>query len=151
MLHTPGRQISGLLPNSGSRTTLTQIPPCRLFFVTSFLLPRPCRLYFVASSLLLLLCCLFFVASSFSSLPYCFFLIASSLSPHLARFLARPVGRPCFCFAESWIVGLVMGGVESRGADVTVSFSRWSLWKVLTIFRRCMTVKKGSQVFSSSG
>ena len=47
-----------------------------------------------------------------------------SLSPHLARFLARPVGRPRFRFMGSWIVGLAMGGAESRVADVAVGFSR---------------------------
>ena len=56
-----------------------------------------------------------------------FLLVVSSLSPHLARFLAYPVGCPHICFAESWIVGLAIGGVESRGADVAVSFSGWSL------------------------
>ena len=49
MLLAPGRQISSLLPTSGSRTTLTWIPLCRFFLV--------------ASSLSSLLCCLFFVAS----------------------------------------------------------------------------------------
>ena len=34
-LPVPGKQISGYLPTSGSRTTLTQIPPCRLFLITS--------------------------------------------------------------------------------------------------------------------
>ena len=99
----PGRQISGYPPASGSRTTLTRIPPCRLF------------------------------------------LVASSLSPHciLVRFVAHPVGCPRFCFVGSWVVGLTMGGAESRGADVAVSFSGWSLWKVRTIFRRCMTAEEG--------
>ena len=69
----------------------------------------------------------FFVASLLLPLPCCLFLVASSLSPHLAHFLARPVGRPRFCFAGSWIVGLAMGGAESRGADVAVGFSGWSL------------------------
>ena len=75
------------------------------------------------------------------------------VSSYLARFLARPLGCPCFCF-RGWvglIVGLAMGGMESRGADVAVGFSGWSLWKVLTIFRRCITAEEGSQVFSSSG
>ena len=67
----------------------------------------------------------------------------SSLSSHLAHFLACPIGRPCFRFAGSWIVGLAMGEAESRGADVAVGFSGWSLWKVLTIFRRCMTAEEG--------
>ena len=75
----------------------------------------------------------------------------SSLLPHLARFLARPVGRARFRFVGSWIVGLAIGGAKSRGADVAVGFSGWSLWKVLTIFRRCMTAEEGFQVFSSSG
>ena len=72
------------------------------------------------------------------------FLVTSSLSPHLARFLVRPIGHPCFCFAGSWIVGLVIGGAESKGANVAVGFSGWSLWKVLTIFWRCMTAKEDS-------
>ena len=72
-LPAPGRQISGYLPASGSRTTLTRI-----------------SLY-----------CLFLVASSLSPLFYCLFLVASSLSLHLARFLARFAGRLCFRFAKS--------------------------------------------------
>ena len=47
----------------------------------------------------------------------------SSLLPYLARSLARPVNRPRFRFAKSWIVGLAMGRAESRGADVAVGFS----------------------------
>ena len=37
------RQISGYLPTFGSRTTLTQIPPCHLFFVTFSLSPHVAR------------------------------------------------------------------------------------------------------------
>ena len=65
VLPTPGRQISGYPPTSGSKTTLTQIPLCRFFFVTS------------------------------------------SLSPHLARFIAHPVGCPYFRLRDS--VGLAVG------------------------------------------
>ena len=108
-LSAPGRQISGYPPVSGSRTTLTQIPSCHFFLVASSLLLLPCRL----------------------------FLVVSSLSPHLARFLAHPVGRPCFCFAGSGIVGLAMGGAESRGADIAVGFSGWSLWKLLPEMHDC--------------
>ena len=79
-------------------------------------------------------------------LPCRLFLVASFLSPHcvLVRFVARPIGRPRFCFMGSWVVGLAMGVAESRDADVAVGFSEWSLWKVRTIFRRCMTAKEGS-------
>ena len=34
-LPAPRKQISGYPPASGSRTVLTQISPCRLFFITS--------------------------------------------------------------------------------------------------------------------
>ena len=47
-LSAPGRQISGYLPVSGSRTTLTRIPLCRPFLVASSLSPFLCRLFFVA-------------------------------------------------------------------------------------------------------
>ena len=53
---------------------------------------------------------------------------------HLAHFLVCLVGRPRFCFVRSWIVDLAMGKAESKGADVAVGFSKWPLWKVLTIF-----------------
>ena len=45
VLSAPGRQISGYLPAFGSRTTLTRIPFCCLFLVTSFgaLLSASCR------------------------------------------------------------------------------------------------------------
>ena len=43
-LPAPGRQISGYPPASGSKTTLTRIPPCYLFLIASSLLPLPCRL-----------------------------------------------------------------------------------------------------------
>ena len=65
----------------------------------------------------------------------------SSLSPHLVCFVACLFGRPYFRFAGSWIVGLAMGRKESRGANVTMGFSEQSLWKVLTIIRKSMTVK----------
>ena len=39
--------------------------------------------------------------------PYRLFLVASSLSPHMARFIARPVGRPRFCLRGS--LGLAVG------------------------------------------
>ena len=42
-LPAPRRQISGLLPASSSRTTLTRIPPCRLFLVASSLSPHLAR------------------------------------------------------------------------------------------------------------
>ena len=73
----------------------------------------------------------------------------SSSLPHLAHFLAHPISCFCFHFAGSWIVGLAMDRAESKGAKVAVGFSKWSLWKVLIIFRRCMTVEEAFQVFSS--
>ena len=67
--------------------------------------------------------------SSLSPFLYCLFFVASSLSPHLARFLVRFVGRPRFYFRESvgLTVGLAIGGAESRGIDVAVNFFGWSL------------------------
>ena len=58
-----------------------------------------------------------------------FLLVTSFLLLHLARFLARSVGRLCFCFRGSvgLTVDLVIGGAESRGANVAVDFSGWSL------------------------
>ena len=44
------------------------------------------------------------------------------LLPHLAHFVARLVVRLYFCFVGSWIVGLVIGRAESRGADISVGF-----------------------------
>ena len=72
---------------------------------------------------------------------------------YLTRFLACPVGCPCFRFRGSvgLIIGLAMGRAEFKGIDVTISFSGWSLGKVLTIFLGWMTAKEGFQVFSSSG
>ena len=74
----------------------------------------------------------------------------SSLLPHLACFVVCLIGRFCFCLACSWIVNLVIDKVESKDADIANSFSRWSLRKLLTIFQRCMTAEKDSQVFFSS-
>ena len=104
--------------------------------------PASCRL------LALELHWLGFLLVAFSLLPlFChLFLVASSLSSHLVCFLACPVNRPRFCFAGSWIIGLAMGGAKSRGANVAFGFSESSLWKMLTIFWRCMTAVKGSQV-----
>ncbi len=48
-------------------------------------------------------------------------------------------------------VSLAIGGAESIGGKVTVSFSRWSWWKVLMSLRRCSIAEVGSQVFSPSG
>ena len=75
------------------------------------------------------------------------------LFPHLARFVACSfVSHPCFCLKGSvgLTIGLTIGEAESKGADIAISFSRCSLWKMLTIFRRCMTIKEDFQVFSSS-
>ena len=62
--------------------------------------------------------------SSLSPLPYCLFFVASSLLPHLARFLARPVGRFCFCLAGSLTVGLAIGGAVSMAREVAIGLSR---------------------------
>ena len=58
-----------------------------------------------------------------------FCLVTSFLLPHLERFWVRPVGHPCFCFRGSvgLTVDLAIGGTKSRGTDVILSFSRWSL------------------------
>ena len=63
------------------------------------------------------------------------------------RFFA---GYLYFCSAESSIIGLAMGGVKFKSTVIAFGFSGWSWQKVLTIFRKCMTAKKGSQVFFSS-
>ncbi len=56
-----------------------------------------------------------------------------------------------FRFGSFRIVGLAIGGAESKGGEVAVGFSGCSLWKVLINFRRYMTADEGSQVFFSSG
>ena len=48
-----------------------------------------------------------------------------------------------FCFVGSLIVSFAMDETESKGADVAVNFFRLSLLKMLTIFWRCITAKKG--------
>ena len=63
----------------------------------------------------------------------------------------HPVGRLRFCLAGSLIVGLAMGGAECKGTDVAIGFSGWFLWRVLTIFQKCMTAEEGSQMFSAFG
>ena len=80
-----------------------------------------------------------------------FLLVASSLLPHLICFLVHYIGCARFCSVESYIVGLAISGAESRGANIAFGFSGWSLWKLLTIFQRCITANEGFQVFSSSG
>ena len=74
------------------------------------------------------------------------------ISPHLTRFVARLfAGRPCFRLRGlvDLTFGLAIGGAVSKSVDVAVRFSKWSLWKVLIIYRRYMIVEAGSQVFSS--
>ena len=83
--------------------------------------------------------------------PYCLFFVTSFLSSHLARFLARLVGRPRFCLAGSLTIGLVIGGKVSMVGEVTVGLSGCALWNELMSFLRCWTAEAGSQVFSSSG
>ena len=79
--------------------------------------------------------------SDFSLSPFfCrLFFVASSLSPHLARFLACPLGRPCFCLKGSTglVVGLAIGGAMSMAGKVAVDLSGWSLWNELMSFLRC--------------
>ena len=66
--------------------------------------------------------------TTLTRIPLCrLFLVASSLQHYLARFLARLDGCPCFCFVESWVVGLAMDEAESNGADVAIGFFGWSL------------------------
>ena len=79
--------------------------------------------------------------------------IASSLSPHLVRFLARPVGRPCFYLRSSLglTVGLAIGDAVLIVGEVIIGLSGWSLWNKLMNFLRCWTAETGSQVFLSSG
>ena len=65
------------------------------------------------------------------------FLVASSLLPHLAHFLARPVGRLCFRLTGNWIVGLAIGRAKSRGADadsfhlIFLIVAQLKLWLIL--------------------
>ena len=61
-------------------------------------------------------------------IPPCrLFLIASFLSPHLARFLIRPVGRPYFYLARNLTIGLVIGGAVLLAGEVAVGLSGESL------------------------
>ena len=75
--------------------------------------------------------------SSLLPLPCRHFFIASSLWPYLARFLTRPVGRPCFCLAGSLTVGQAIGGAVSMARENTVGLSGCSLWNELMSFLRC--------------
>ena len=72
--------------------------------VISSLFPLPCHLFFVVSSLLSHLACI------------------------LVRFVARPVGRPCFHFRGSvgLTMGLAIGGAVSMAGEVAVGLSGWS-------------------------
>ena len=49
-----------------------------------------------------------------------------SLLSYLTHFIAF-AEHLYFCITGSWIVGLAMGGVESKNADVVIDFSQWSL------------------------
>lgn len=51
----------------------------------------------------------------------------SSLSPHLIRFVMLFARRPYFRFRGSLITSFVIGEMESKGTNVTVSFSNQSL------------------------
>ena len=82
--------------------------------------------------------------SSLLPLSCCLFLVASSLSPHLARFLARLVGRSRFRLARSLTVGLAIGGTVSMAGKVVVGLLGWSLWNELMSFLRCWTTEAGS-------
>ena len=84
--------------------------------------------------------------SSLSPLPCRLFLVASPFSSHLARFLARPVDRPCFCLRGSvgLTVGLAISGVVSMAGEVAVGLSGWSLWNELMSFLKCWTAEAGS-------
>ena len=63
--------------------------------------------------------------SSLSPLPYRLFLVAFSLSPHLASFLAHPVGRPHFHLRDlvGLTVGLAIGDAVSIAGEVAVGLS----------------------------
>ena len=54
----------------------------------------------------------------------------SFLLPHLTYFVARFFAgflRFCLGNSVSLIVSLAMGGMKSKGGDIAVSFSEWSL------------------------
>ena len=51
----------------------------------------------------------------------------SSLLPHLARFVARLFGRHRFYLGEKLTVGLAISGALSRGGNIAIDFSGWSL------------------------
>ena len=58
-----------------------------------------------------------------------------SLLPYLTHFVVCFfAGRFYFRFVRSWIIDLAMDEIKSKGADITVSFFKWFLWKMLTIF-----------------
>ncbi len=79
---------------------------------------------------------------------------AFSLTPYFLLLLLAPLlGRPCFHFGycSFGTISLAIGGTESTGRKVAVSFSGCFLWKVLINFQRCITANKGSQVFFFSG
>lgn len=63
---------------------------------------------------------------------------------HFVIFFA---GRLCFHFIEALTVGFAIYRIKSKNADVTVGFFGYSLWKVLTIFQRCMIAKNDLQIF----
>lgn len=67
-------------------------------------------------------------------------------------------GLPRFCLvleSSALIVGLAIGLAISRAEfvnkKIAIGFSRYSLWKVITSFRRCWIANADSQVFFSSG
>lgn len=76
--------------------------------------------------------------------------LTSNLSTYYSFFVVFFAKYLCFHFVRSLIISFVIDRTESRGADITICFSRQSLQKVLTICQRYMIAETGSYVFFSS-
>ena len=59
------------------------------------------------------------------------------------------IERPWFCLTEGLTNDLAISRVKLKGDEVTIGFSKWSLWKIEIIFQKCIIVEKDSQVFFS--
>lgn len=60
--------------------------------------------------------------------------------------------QPHFCLVLEvsvlgLIIGLAIGRIEFISGEIAISFSKYSLWKVMTGFQKYCIAKAGSQIF----
>lgn len=69
------------------------------------------------------------------------------LLPYLVYFIIFFAWHSYFCFVRNFIISFVIDKMDFRSVDITVDFFKWSLWKMLTIFKSICLLKMALSYF----